>query len=115
MTLKNINHKNHIDNNKMNKSMAKQVIRITENEMKRIINESTKKILKEFSFQDDDYEFYPSKNNFDQRWKAIIKEYGPETVLNAIPKWINSDLLEEIIRAFESGRHNIGPQSFTRY
>jgi hypothetical protein len=98
----------------MNKDMAKQVTRITDNELKRIINESTKKVLKEFFFPDSNAESRAAKKNLDQRWEAIIQEYGHETVLNTIYMWIDSDLLEELLRTFEARRQPIATKPFKR-
>lgn len=80
---------------KNRKIMSKNTIRLTESELKKVITESVKRILKENNYSLSGEEKYPQYNHDADRWWKLEFESNPEAAAkkaqSMISKFENSD------------------------
>lgn len=88
------------ENNGFNESkkMKKNTIKLDENRLQSIVAESIKKIVKEGMLPDNPYAYY---------WDEIETQLGAEQMLNDIFQYLDSSMLEQIIRWFD-GDYDFG-------
>ena len=93
--------------------MKKNLVKITESDLRRIVENSVRRIIKE-----DDYDDYDFDNNYDNeyedddeyndfdsmsvddKWSEAVERVGAEAVLNELEQWLSSDTKEKFLNDF---------------
>jgi hypothetical protein len=73
------------------KVMKKNTIKLTESDLKRIISESVKRVLKEGT----------SDSHIYDTWEELKMTIGAETMLDCIYNWSSSDEISQWLEWFE--------------
>ena len=68
----------------------KQIVKLTEGDLHRIIKESVNNVLKESNYTDNDITY--------GMWNNIVEQLGAEQVLSMIVKYASSDQLKQWIQ-----------------
>lgn len=91
MGLNKINENNKKHKNESKNMSNKNTIKLTESDLKRVISESVKKVLREEATNTNIYDI----------WDDLLMNVGAETMLNCIYQWSSSDQIEEWIEWFK--------------
>ena len=81
--------------------MEKKLIKITESDLHKIIENSVKRIIKEdiYDDYDDDYNEMNDMST-DEKWNNAIESVGAERVLQELEQWLDTDTKEEFLNDF---------------
>lgn len=104
-----------VNESKTDKNMKKNIVKVNENTLKKIVAESVKKILKENIYTQPDEEFYPKdKQISDNVFNALCTlfeslttqyQYSPDEIAAMIKQHINTFSPEKFVESCEDGDH----------
>lgn len=81
----------------MKRKKENKMVRLTESDLHRVIKESVKKVIKEGTTSEEDSDL----------WERMMKDLGPETILNELFSYLSSDdihdFIEHVDRYYEMG------------
>lgn len=67
--------------------MAKKLYKMTEGDFKNIVKETVKRLVKEGTFY----------NDVDSMWEYIKETLGPETMVDELYRYLDSDTIEDFV------------------